>query len=80
MEKDIDLEVDDPSPGDLPGEMFLLDNIKEEPETGTKEITKVGDSEKNDIVRMISFSTSSSGVSSQSAVVKIQAELSLVSK
>ena len=57
-----------------------MDNIKEEPETGTKEITKVGDSEKNDIVRMISFSTSSSGVSSQSAVVKIQAELSLVSK
>merc|ERR1719342_307532 len=72
VEQDIDPEVDDPSPGDLPGEMFLLDNIKEEPETGTKEITKVGDSEKNDIVRMISFSTSSSGVSSQSAVVKIQ--------
>ena len=56
--------------------MFLLDNIKEEPETGAKETTKAGDSEKNDIVRMISFSTSSSGVSSQSAVAKTQAAMS----
>ena len=53
-----------------------MDNIKEEPETGAKETTKAGDSEKNDIVRMISFSTSSSGVSSQSAVAKTQATMS----
>jgi len=72
MEQDLDQEVNDPSPGDLPGEMFLLDNIKEEPEIGAKETTKAGDSEKNDMVRMISFSTSSSGVSSQSAVAKTQ--------
>ena len=58
---DNEIEAEHASPGDLPGEMFLLDNIKEEPETQSRTV---------DTVRMMSVSTSSSGVSSQSAVVR----------
>ena len=72
---DTDNDQENPSPGDLPGEMFLLDNIKEEPETQSKhliESDKMGKgpgSSNVQVIRMTSLSTSSSGVSSQSANV-----------
>ena len=54
---DTDIDVDiQPSPGDLPGEMFPLDNIVEEPEKMTVATA----------VRATSLSTSSSGLSSLS--------------
>ena len=73
--EDTDNDQENPSPGDLPGEMFLLDNIKEEPETQSKHLTesdKMGKgpgSSNVQVIRMTSLSTSSSGVSSQSANV-----------
>ena len=72
---DTDNDQENASPGDLPGEMFLLDNIKEEPETHCKHVaesdkTGRGTGSSNiHVARMTSLSTSSSGVSSQSANV-----------
>ena len=65
--KDTDTETDiQASPGDLPGEMFALDNIVEEPEKMT--VTAA--------VRATSLSTSSSGLSSLSTAGRVQETVS----